>query len=189
MENAGDRIKALRKKKGWTQEDLSRHIGFGVSTISAWEVGRNVPKQRALLRLSKELDADAVYILHGFKKEPMIAPGALILGLVGKNGAVTRIPAEVAKIVDAPAEDMAALEVRVDGLQYIKESLLFFPITPSDQSDEAVREWIGRDVVIMWDDGTYSLDTADDDLLFLIKKKMVRPIVRPVMWIRLPVDF
>ncbi|KKM15884.1 hypothetical protein LCGC14_1691570 [marine sediment metagenome] len=37
MENLGDRLRQLRKEKGWAQEDLARHIDVSLSTVQRWE--------------------------------------------------------------------------------------------------------------------------------------------------------
>ncbi len=37
MENPGDRLKQLRQRNGWAQEDLARHIDVSLSTVQRWE--------------------------------------------------------------------------------------------------------------------------------------------------------
>lgn len=47
----------LRRWQGWTQEDLAGLAGVSVSTVRAWEKGRQRPRDRALERLGQHLQA------------------------------------------------------------------------------------------------------------------------------------
>lgn len=51
------RVKELRKKMGWAQEDLAREIDVSLSTVQRWELKGARPirmARRALARLFKE---------------------------------------------------------------------------------------------------------------------------------------
>ncbi len=37
MDNLRQKVKRLRKKKKWTQEDLAHEIGVSLSTVQRWE--------------------------------------------------------------------------------------------------------------------------------------------------------
>ena len=37
MEGYKEKIKALRQKRGWSQEDLAREIDVSLSTVQRWE--------------------------------------------------------------------------------------------------------------------------------------------------------
>jgi len=37
MEHLGKRVKELRRKKGWAQEDLARQMDVSLSTVQRWE--------------------------------------------------------------------------------------------------------------------------------------------------------
>ena len=37
MEQLKEKVRELRKKKGWAQEDLAREIGVSLSTVQRWE--------------------------------------------------------------------------------------------------------------------------------------------------------
>jgi len=37
MENLRQKVKRLRKKRKWTQEDLAHEIGISLSTVQRWE--------------------------------------------------------------------------------------------------------------------------------------------------------
>ena len=45
----------LRRWQGWTQEDLAGLAGVSVSTVRAWEKGRQRPRERALEQLGQHL--------------------------------------------------------------------------------------------------------------------------------------
>lgn len=62
MITIGQRIKAAREKRSWTQQELSWELarvappkGFSLSTIANWEQGRNKPSERAIWALEKAL--------------------------------------------------------------------------------------------------------------------------------------
>ena len=61
MESLKEKVKALRKKKGWAQEDLAREIGVSLSTVQRWGKQRAKPTRlarRELARLFQETGID-----------------------------------------------------------------------------------------------------------------------------------
>ncbi len=57
MEQFKEKVKALRGKRGWSQEDLAREIEVSLSTVQRWEgKGANPTRlaRRELKRLFKE---------------------------------------------------------------------------------------------------------------------------------------
>ena len=52
MDQVQEKVKALRKTMGWTQEELARHIDVSLATIQRWEANRVIPSRLA----QKELD-------------------------------------------------------------------------------------------------------------------------------------
>ncbi|MGX6977755.1 helix-turn-helix domain-containing protein [Vagococcus elongatus] len=50
--NIGKKIKEERQKKGWTQEHFADLINVSRSTVSSWEVGRNIPDIETILLIS-----------------------------------------------------------------------------------------------------------------------------------------
>lgn len=55
MEQLKERVKALRQKMGWSQEDLAREVGVSLSTVQRWETKGNKPIRLARKRLEKLL--------------------------------------------------------------------------------------------------------------------------------------
>jgi len=53
MEGLAEKVKMLRRKKGWVQEDLAREIGVSLSTVQRWERRGGQPSRLALRELKK----------------------------------------------------------------------------------------------------------------------------------------
>ncbi len=57
MEQFKEKVKALRGKRGWSQEDLAREIDVSLSTVQRWEKKGSKPTRlarRELKRLFKK---------------------------------------------------------------------------------------------------------------------------------------
>ena len=57
MEHLREKVKELRAKKGWAQEDLAREVGVSLSTVQRWEKRGARPTRlarRELARLFEE---------------------------------------------------------------------------------------------------------------------------------------
>ena len=50
-----ENLKALRKAKGLSQEELAARLHVVRQTVSKWEKGRSVPDADLLIRLAEEL--------------------------------------------------------------------------------------------------------------------------------------
>ena len=53
MDQLKEKVKELRKKKGWAQEDLAREIGVSLSTVQRWEKKGGKPTRLASRELQK----------------------------------------------------------------------------------------------------------------------------------------
>jgi len=62
--NMGDRIKEMRKKRGFTQEELAQKLGLKDSAIAKYESGRveNI-KRSVIAEMARVLDCSPVYLL------------------------------------------------------------------------------------------------------------------------------
>ena len=61
MEGLAEKVKELRRKMGWAQEDMAREIGVSLSTVQRWERQGGEPTRlarRELKRLFKEAGID-----------------------------------------------------------------------------------------------------------------------------------
>ena len=58
MKQLSEKVKELRKKKGWVQDDMAREIGVSLSTVQRWERQGGKPSRlarRELRRLFEEV--------------------------------------------------------------------------------------------------------------------------------------
>jgi len=53
MERLKEKVRELRKRKGWVQEDLAREIGVSLSTVQRWEKTGGQPTRIARRELKK----------------------------------------------------------------------------------------------------------------------------------------
>ena len=51
-----DKIRSCRDRKGWSQENLARHIGVSLYTVHRWETGKTIPSPLAMEKLQEVLD-------------------------------------------------------------------------------------------------------------------------------------
>ncbi len=53
MERLSEKLKELRRKKGWTQEDTAREINVSLSTVQRWEKKGGEPTRLARRELQR----------------------------------------------------------------------------------------------------------------------------------------
>jgi len=53
VEQLKEKVRALRKKMGWTQEELAREIGVSLSTVQRWEKKGGKPTRLARRELER----------------------------------------------------------------------------------------------------------------------------------------
>ena len=61
----GENLKAMRKAKGYTQEELAIKINVVRQTVSKWEKGLSVPDADVLSRIAEVLDTKVSVLLGG----------------------------------------------------------------------------------------------------------------------------
>ena len=71
-----DNLKALRKRKGITQEELATRLNVVRQTVSKWEKGLSVPDSELLIKLAEILEVPVSRLL-GSKIETAEQPDAL----------------------------------------------------------------------------------------------------------------
>ena len=84
-----ENLKALRRAKGLSQEELAARLHVVRQTVSKWEKGRSVPDADLLVRLAEELDTTAAALL-GPEVPPETEPGGTAeqLGRIAEQLAV-----------------------------------------------------------------------------------------------------
>ncbi len=65
MKKIGEFLKALRREKGLTQEQLAEILLVSGRTISRWETGRNAPDLTILIQIAEFFDVEVKEILDG----------------------------------------------------------------------------------------------------------------------------
>jgi transcriptional regulator with XRE-family HTH domain len=65
----GDRLKDIREKRGYSQDEIAERLQLGDSQINRYEKGKADPSQEVLVRLSRELDVTTDYLL-GLTDDP-----------------------------------------------------------------------------------------------------------------------
>ena len=69
MKKIGSFLKALRKEKGITQEQLAEKLGVAGRTVSRWETASNMPDLSVLIQLAEFYDIEVGEILDGERKD------------------------------------------------------------------------------------------------------------------------
>lgn len=64
----GSFLKALRKEKGVTQEQLAEILGVSGRTVSRWETGSNLPDLSVLVEIADYYDVEIRELLDGERK-------------------------------------------------------------------------------------------------------------------------
>lgn len=71
MESLSDRLKRLRKMKGWTLEETAKRLGLrGYSTYSNWEYGRTEPDSNTLSKIAETFGVSTDFLINGEEHQP-----------------------------------------------------------------------------------------------------------------------
>ena len=70
-----ERFVECRKKKGWTQQELSKRSGVTRSNITRFESGRYNPSLEMLVRIASALEAELTIDVASAAKEQQTARG------------------------------------------------------------------------------------------------------------------
>ena len=73
-ETVGKRIKAARKMKGLSQEQLGEKLGVSFQAVSTWETGKNIPDADHLPLLAKALDLSLDALFSPEEKQWRLKP-------------------------------------------------------------------------------------------------------------------
>jgi len=68
MQKIGNFLKALRKEKNLTQEQLAEIMGVAGRTVSRWETASNMPDISILIQLAEYYDVEVKEILEGERR-------------------------------------------------------------------------------------------------------------------------
>ena len=84
-----DKIMDLRKKAGWSQEELAEQLEVSRQSVSKWEGAQSVPDMDKILRLSRIFGVTTDYLLKDELGEPEYIPSQ-------ETGALRRVSMEEA---------------------------------------------------------------------------------------------
>ncbi len=65
MHSISKNLKNIRKKKGWTQQQMADCLFVTRQTISNWENSRALPDLETIEQISQKLEIDSQYLLYG----------------------------------------------------------------------------------------------------------------------------
>lgn len=74
----GDRLRSIREKREFTQDELADKLGLGHSQLNKYENGKSDPTPEVIVRLATELNVTADWLL-GLVDEPDQRVGKLDL--------------------------------------------------------------------------------------------------------------
>lgn len=70
----GDRLRATRKERGFSQEQLAEELEVSRQSVTKWETGITFPEIKTMLRLASLLDRDLDWLLYD-EKQSSASPG------------------------------------------------------------------------------------------------------------------
>lgn len=70
-----DKIIALRKKAGWSQEELAEQLGVSRQSVSKWEGAQSMPDMEKILGMSRLFGVSTDYLLKEELGEPEFTVG------------------------------------------------------------------------------------------------------------------
>ncbi len=114
-----DKIIDLRKKNGWSQEELAEQLGVSRQSISKWESAQSVPDMNRILAMSRVFGVSTDYLLKDeLEPEHDAKP---VLDAVPEDSALRRVELEEAN---------AFLETRAMAAKRIALGVLFCILSP-----------------------------------------------------------
>jgi putative transcriptional regulator len=60
-----ERLKMLRKERGWSQEDLAARLDVSPGSVGNWEIGPYEPHAKTLKKIAALFEVEVFYLLHG----------------------------------------------------------------------------------------------------------------------------
>ena len=96
----GERIKALRKQAGLTQEQLAEQVGLDARHLSRLEVGRHFPSLDSLERIAQKLNQPlAEFFQFPTNETPAALRTYLITFVEGANNVQLQLAVKAIKLV------------------------------------------------------------------------------------------
>lgn len=112
-----EKIASLRKKKGWSQEELAYQLDVSRQSVSKWESGASVPDLDRILKLSEIFGVSTDYLL---KEETQAAPEIEIPEL-DKTEGLKRVGREEAE---------SFMEIKLNGAKKVAMATAGYILSP-----------------------------------------------------------
>ena len=141
-----DKITALRKKNGWSQEELAEKMSVSRQAVSKWEGAQSVPDLEKILLLSRLFGVSTDYLLKDEEGEPEY------LGAQEEPPAVRRVSMEEANAFLHVKEDTAGKIAFATLLCILSPVALFLLAAASETGALAVSEGFacGMGLILMF---------------------------------------
>ena len=68
-----DKITALRRQRGWSQEELAGQLGVSRQAVSKWESAAAIPDLERILKMSQIFEVSTDYLLKEELEQPEVA--------------------------------------------------------------------------------------------------------------------
>jgi transcriptional regulator with XRE-family HTH domain len=68
-ESFSERLKMLRKERGWSQEDLATQLDVSPGSVGNWEIGPHEPHVKTLKKLAALFEVEVRYLSDGERGE------------------------------------------------------------------------------------------------------------------------
>lgn len=65
MSTIGERIKDIRKQKGYTQQKFAEALGLKQNTVATYEMNKTVPSDRTIADICREFGVDRIWLETG----------------------------------------------------------------------------------------------------------------------------
>lgn len=65
MNTIGDRIKEIRKQKGYTQQKFADALGLKQNTVATYEMNKTIPSDRTISDICREFGVDKIWLETG----------------------------------------------------------------------------------------------------------------------------
>src|SRR5438132_6939555 len=108
-EQIGARVRALRQRKGWSQEQLAQATRLSPKTVSLAECGAKLPGTRTVSQLAEALHTSVDFLLGGGRKSPRAAVSGEDRRLLAL---VSRLDPKRRQVATQLLEDMAVASAR-----------------------------------------------------------------------------
>lgn len=207
--HAGDNIRALRKREGYSQMELAARLGVSKETVCRWETGKSLPRQRHIAELIDQfplsqddlLSIDnglaAQELLHGIRKGALDheqTPEARPIYRIGASGGGYNLVSVGKALVpsDVHQRHPDTAFIRLDG----NEMSRLYPQGALLLVDSMIKPWNGCTVAALIDNknvvirrfssgnntvllSSHSYSSPDPDIM--VDKRRVR-IIGVVVW-------